>query len=168
MAFGFEFAGAFGKILLSLFRVAAVVVMVWYLIRISKKETPRGFMVCLSLIIAGAFGNIVDSAFYGLLFSDSYGQVASFLPAGGGYAGFLHGKVVDMLYFPLISGYYPSWVPFLGGSDFLFFRPVFNIADSSITVGICLVLIFYRDFFSDSTVKKQAGDIEEDKNEVPV
>ncbi len=154
MAFGFEFAGEYGKMFLSIFRIAAVIVMVWYLVRISKKETPLGFMISLSLIIAGAFGNIIDSAFYGMWFDHSYGQVASFLPEGGGYAGFLHGKVVDMLYFPLISGQYPDWIPWAGGKEFIFFRPVFNIADSSITVGIFAVLIFYRDFFIDNTGKK--------------
>jgi signal peptidase II len=86
--------------------------------------------------------------FYGMIFNHSFGQVATLFPEGGGYSGFLHGKVVDMLYFPLISGHYPTWVPILGGIDFLFFRPVFNIADSSITVGIFSILIFYRRYFS--------------------
>jgi len=154
MAFGFEFAGEYGKMFLSIFRIAAVIVMVWFLFKIAKKETPTGFMISLSLIIAGAFGNIIDSAFYGLLFDHSYGQVATFLPPNGGYAGFLHGKVVDMFYFPLINGHYPDWFPWLGGNEFVFFRPVFNIADSSITVGIFSVLLFYRDFFSQSTSGK--------------
>jgi signal peptidase II len=124
-------------------------------------------MISLSLIIAGAFGNIIDSTLYGLLFDHSYGQVATFLPENGGYAGFLHGKVVDMFYFPLISGQYPDWIPWVGGNEFIFFRPVFNIADSSITVGIFAVLIFYRDFFSDTKDKeKEQGSAEtKDTNE---
>jgi len=156
MAFGFEFAGIYGKIFLSVFRILAVFVIGWFLLRLTKKVTPRGFIVCLSLIFAGAIGNIIDSAFYGLLFDHSFGQVASFLPAGGGYAGFLHGKVVDMFYFPIINGHYPDWIPFLGGNEFIFFRPVFNIADSSITVGIFSILLFYRDFFNNISAKKDS------------
>jgi signal peptidase II len=164
MAFGFEFAGEYGKMFLSIFRIIAVGIMVWYLFRITRRETPLGFIVSLSLIIAGAFGNIIDSAFYGLLFDQSYGQVASFLPSNGGYAGFLHGKVVDMLYFPLISTHYPEWLPWLGGEEFIFFRPVFNLADSSITTGIFLVLIFYRKFFSETTAKKKPVEVTEVSN----
>jgi signal peptidase II len=167
MAFGFEFAGEYGKMFLSVFRILAVAVMIWYLFRITRKDAPLGFVVSLSLIIAGAFGNIIDSAFYGLLFDHSYGQVASFLPANGGYSGFLHGKVVDMLYFPLINTRYPEWVPIWGGEDFIFFRPVFNIADSSITTGILMVLIFYRKFFSETTEKPKAEPAEETLPENP-
>jgi signal peptidase II len=114
-----------------------------------------GFIVCVSLILAGAVGNIIDSAFYGLIFNESYGQVARFFPDGGGYATFLHGKVVDMLYFPLISGHYPDWLPIIGGREFLFFRPVFNIADSSITIGIFSIIIFYWRLFSRLEQKKE-------------
>ena len=110
-----------------------------------------GFIACASLIFAGAIGNIIDSAFYGLIFNDSYGQVATLFPEGGGYETFLHGRVVDMFYFPLFSGIYPEWVPFVGGSDFQFFRPVFNIADSAITIGIFSIMIFYRKQFSEIT-----------------
>ena len=106
-------------------------------------------VVCISLIIAGALGNILDSAFYGLIFSDSsYHQVATIFPPDGGYAGFLYGKVVDMLYFPLIESHYPSWFPIVGGDDFIFFRPVFNLADSSITIGVALLIIFQKKLFS--------------------
>jgi len=161
MAFGFEFAGEYGKMFLSIFRIIAVGVMVWYLFRVTRDEAPTGFIVSLSLIIAGAFGNIIDSAFYGLLFNHSYGQVAEFMPAGGGYSTFLHGKVVDMLYFPLINTTYPEWVPWLGGEEFIFFRPVFNLADSAITTGIFLVLIFYRKFFAETTERKKAEPVEE-------
>lgn len=150
MAFGAElsFLGEFGKIVLSLFRIVAVLAIGWYMLKLIKKDLPMGFIACISLILAGALGNIIDSAFYGLIFSDSYGQVATFLPEGGGYATFLHGHVVDMLYFPMINGHYPSWIPIKGGDAFQFFRPVFNIADSAITVGIFSIIIFYRKLFS--------------------
>jgi len=148
MAFGFEFGGEYGKIFLSLFRVVAVFGIGWYITRLVKKDLPMGFIACVSLIFAGAVGNIIDSAFYGLIFNDSYGQVATLFPEGGGYATFLHGRVVDMFYFPLISGVYPDWVPFAGGSDFQFFRPVFNVADSSISIGIFSIILFYRKQFN--------------------
>ena len=153
MAFGFEFGGEYGKIFLSLFRVAAVFGIGYYILKLVKKDIPMGFIVCASLIFAGAIGNIIDSAFYGIIFSDSYGQVAKLFPSGGGYATFLHGRVVDMFYFPIVSGNYPSWIPFLGGGDFQFFRPVFNVADSSISVGIFAIIIFYRSEFSELTSK---------------
>ncbi len=149
MAFGMELAGEFGKLFLSVFRIVAVSAIGFYLFKLSKKETPMGVMVCLSMVLAGAMGNIIDSAFYGLIFDHSYGQVATFLPQTGGYASFLHGKVVDMFYFPILRGTYPGWLPFVGGDDFLFFRPVFNFADSAISVGIFLLLIFYRNFFKE-------------------
>lgn len=156
MAFGIEFAGEYGKIFLSLFRVVAVAGIGWYLFKLIKKEEiPMGFIACIALILAGAIGNIIDSAFYGLIFNESYGQIAQFLPDEGGYSSFLHGKVVDMLYFPLFSGRYPQWLPFWGGNDFLFFRPVFNIADSAITIGIFSILIFYRQLFSQLEDNKE-------------
>lgn len=153
MAFGFEFGGEYGKIFLSLFRVAAVFGIGYYILKLVKKDIPMGFIACASLIFAGAIGNIIDSAIYGLIFSDSSGQVAKLFPSGGGYATFLHGRVVDMFYFPIVSGNYPSWIPFLGGGDFQFFRPVFNVADSSISVGIFAIIIFYRSEFSELTSK---------------
>ena len=149
MAFGFEFNGNYGKLFLSVFRMLAVVAIGWYLFKLTKqKKVPMGFIVCISLIFAGAIGNIIDSLFYGMIFNHSYGQVATLFPEGGGYSSFLHGKVVDMFYFPLLSGRYPSWFPFVGGNQFLFFRPVFNIADSAISVGIFSILIFYRNHFN--------------------
>jgi signal peptidase II len=153
MAFGFEFGGVFGKIFLSLFRVLAVFGIGYYILKLIKKDIPMGFIACASLIFAGAIGNIIDSAVYGLIFSDSYGQVATLFPEGGGYASFLQGRVVDMFYFPLFSGVYPHWMPFAGGSDFQFFRPVFNVADSSISIGIFSIMIFYRKQFSNLTSK---------------
>ena len=163
IAFGFEFAGEYGKIILTVFSIVAATVIGWYLLRLNKQEAPRGFMISLALVLAGAIGNIIDSVFYGMIFSHSHGQVAEFLPAGGGYETFLHGKVVDMLYFPILRGTYPDWFPFLGGNEFIFFRPVFNIADSSITVGIFSILLFYRNFFNDHASSKD----KEVKNGIP-
>jgi signal peptidase II len=149
MAFGIEFAGEYGKVFLSIFRIVAVAGIAWYMVKLVKKEeVPMGFIACVALILAGAIGNIIDSAFYGLIFNESHGQVSELLPNEGGYSSFLHGKVVDMLYFPLFSGRYPEWLPFWGGNSFLFFRPVFNIADSSITIGIFSIIIFYRGLFN--------------------
>ncbi len=148
MAFGLEFAGEYGKIFLSIFRIIAIIAIFWYLLKLVKTEMPMGFIVCISLIFAGALGNIIDSAFYGMLFNHSYGQVSSFMPEGGGYSSFLHGKVVDMFYFPLISGNFPDWFPFWSGEQFIFFRPVFNVADSSITIGIFSIVLFYRKQFN--------------------
>jgi signal peptidase II len=156
MAFGLEFGNHIGKYFLSVFRIVAVGAIGWYISKLWKKEVPFGIIVCFSLIMAGAIGNILDSAFYGLIFNDSYGRIATFFPEGGGYASFLQGRVVDMFYFPLISTTYPSWVPFFGGESFVFFRPVFNVADSSITVGILTILIFYRKFFDEKQVPIEA------------
>ncbi|MBA4408692.1 MAG: lipoprotein signal peptidase [Bacteroidota bacterium] len=155
MAFGFEFGGEYGKIFLSLFRIIAVIGIGWYITKLVKKDLPMGFIACASLIFAGAIGNIIDSAFYGLIFNHSYGQVSTLFPEGGGYATFLHGRVVDMFYFPLVSGVYPDWVPFLGGSDFQFFRPVFNVADSSISIGIFSIIFFYRKQFNKLDLKEE-------------
>ncbi|HPS72644.1 MAG TPA: signal peptidase II, partial [Bacteroidales bacterium] len=109
-----------------------------------KENAKTGFVIGISMIMAGAIGNLLDSAFYGLVFSDSLTEVARFLPSGGGYASFLHGRVVDMLYFPIINTSYPDWLPFVGGKPFIFFSPVFNIADSAITTGVFYLLIFER------------------------
>ncbi len=156
MAFGFEFAGEYGKMFLSVFRILAVVAIGWYLFKLAKqKEIPFGFIVSISLIFAGAIGNIIDSLFYGIIFNDSYGQIASLFPDGGGYATFLHGRVVDMFYFPLIEGRYPEWLPKVGGNPFIFFRPVFNVADSAITIGIFSILLFYRKHFNKVEEKEE-------------
>lgn len=149
MAFGMQLAGKFGKAFLSIFRIVAVIGIGWYMVNLGKKGAPGGLIYCVGLVLAGALGNIIDSAFYGMLFDHSYGQIATFLPEGGGYSSFLHGKVVDMLYFPLIEGRYPEWIPYVGGNPFIFFRPVFNIADSSITIGIVIILFFQKRFFKE-------------------
>ena len=152
MAFGLQFAGGYGKLALSLFRIFAVGFLGWYIFHLSKKTTNFGVLFSFSLILAGALGNIIDSAFYGLVFSEStYFDVARFLPAEGGYSSFLHGKVVDMFYFPILEGFYPKWIPFLGGDSYIFFRPVFNVADSAITTGVLTLLIFQRQFFQSHT-----------------
>ena len=146
MAYGLEIGEDWGKLFLSLFRVFAVGLLGYILWKLFKKSSVRqGFVLSLSLIFAGAVGNIIDSLFYGIIFNESqFYQVAKIFPADGGYASFLHGKVVDMLYFPLIHTHYPSWFPVWGGQEFIFFRPVFNIADASITVGVFIILLFYR------------------------
>lgn len=156
MAFGFELAGDYGKIILSSFRILAVFAIGWFLYKLTKKESSSMFLIfSVALVLAGAIGNILDSAFYGLIFNESYYQVASLFPAEGGYASFLHGRVVDMLYFPIIEGHFPSWFPFWANEEFVFFRPVFNIADSSITIGVLLILLFQRKIFNANITDKK-------------
>ncbi|WP_082921577.1 lipoprotein signal peptidase [Lewinella sp. 4G2] len=152
MAFGLSLGGSYGKLLLTLFRVTAVTFLFFYLGRLLKTLAPRRLLVGFALIQAGALGNIIDSVFYGVIFSESsfHGGVATLFPEGGGYAPLLYGRVVDMLYFPLLYGNYPAWFPFVGGQAFLFFRPVFNIADVAIAVGVFLLLSYY---FSSSRIE---------------
>lgn len=144
MAFGMSLGGEWGKLALSIFRIIAIGGLFWYIFKLIREKASTGYIVCLTLIVAGATGNLIDSAFYGLIFNESFYQVASFMPAEGGYAPFLHGRVVDMFYFPILQGNWPEWIPFVGGSSYQFFRPVFNIADSSITIGVIAMLIFFR------------------------
>lgn len=151
MAFGLEI---FAKIFLTLFRIVAVILITWYLARIVRQseKVKNGYIVCLSLILAGAVGNIIDCVFYGEVFSAStHTQVASWVPVGQGYADWLHGKVVDMFYFPIIDTYWPDWMPFVGGEHFIFFSPIFNFADASISCGIIALLLFYSRYLNDMT-----------------
>lgn len=168
MAFGLEFSGEYGKLLLSLFRIVALIFIGWYINKLLKKNAPVGLLVCMGLIFAGALGNIIDSAFYGLVFSESYFyQTAQLLPEGGGYGTFLHGRVVDMFYFPVIKGFYPQWFPFWAGQEFIFFRPVFNVADASITIGVFTLLIFQKRFFAFEKEEKEKEKAEELPKEEP-
>lgn len=148
MAFGMKFGGEFGKLILSIFRIFAIAGIGWYLFHISKISARKGLVYCIALIFAGAMGNMIDSAFYGIIFSDSYARVAEVFPVGGGYAGLLYGKVVDMFYFPVLSFYLPDWLPIWSGKHFMFFRPVFNIADASISVGVIWLILFQRSYFA--------------------
>ena len=149
MAFGMEMGGKPGKFILSIFRLIAIAGIGWFLVRLIKKEANTGLILAVSAIMAGAIGNIIDSAFYGMIFSESYLRPAVFLPPEGGYSSFLHGRVVDMFYFPIINTTWPDWSPFRPGESFVFFRPVFNIADSAITSGVCAILIFQKKMFKD-------------------
>ena len=150
MAFGIE---VIGKLFLSVFRIIAVGFIGYYLFGLIKKDYSFRFIACIALVWAGAMGNIFDSIFYGVFFDHSYGQVATFMPAGGGYETCLHGKVVDMFYFPIFETVLPSWVPIWGGQDFVFFRPIFNLADSAICVGVFVLLLFFRRTLSESLSK---------------
>lgn len=152
MAYGWKFGGEWGKMLLTLFRLAAVIFGVFYIKQIIQKHYHTGFIICVALIFAGALGNLIDSMFYGLIFESSSMEtynIAKIFPAHG-YAGFLHGNVVDMLYFPVIkNATFPGWIPFWGGQDFEFFRPIFNISDAAISTGIITILIFQKRFFKN-------------------
>lgn len=160
MAWGWKLGGEWGKMILTLFRLAAVIFGTWYIGRIIKQKYHRGFIFCAALIYAGALGNLIDSMFYGLIFSETtYSTVATMFPDEG-YAGFLHGHVVDMLYFPIIDSQFPQWVPFVGGNDFIFFSPVFNIADASISVGVITLLIFQNRFFKKATPSNPSSTVE--------
>lgn len=180
MAFGMQLGGIAGKLLLSGFRLVLIAVIIWYIIKLLKEDSlyknkldstatnkgflfknliprkvPNGVLVGISLVLIGAIGNIVDSAFYGLIFSESdYTNVATLFPSNGGYAAFLCGKVVDMFYFPIINTTLPDWVPFWGGEEFVFFRPIFNFADSCVSVGVIYLLLFHRKFFGEHNTDK--------------
>ncbi len=155
MAYGISFGAAAGKVFLTLLRLAAVVIGFIILKKLAIKKYPKGLMICGVLIIAGALGNLIDSMFYGLIFSASTTtQMAQFLPSGGGYAGFLHGKVVDMFYFPIYQGILPSWIPLKGGQPFEFFQYVFNVSDASISIGVIAILMFQKRFFKRTPQRK--------------
>lgn len=147
MAWGAKIPGEYGKLLLTLFRLGAIVGIGYWLYDSVRSNASRILIVAISFIFAGAMGNIIDSVFYGMIFTNSYGRVAEFLPEGGGYASIFHGKVVDMLYFPLYDDVLPEWIPFWGGEHFTFFEPVFNIADTAISTGVVLLLVFNKKAF---------------------
>ena len=149
MAFGMEMGGQTGKLVLSIFRIAAIGGIGWYLSRLIIRKTNLGLILSVSAILAGAVGNMIDSAFYGMIFTESFSQPATIFPAGGGYSSFLLGRVVDMFYFPVINTTWPDWSPFRAGESFVFFRPVFNIADSSITCGVLAIVLFQKRMFRD-------------------
>lgn len=180
MAYGWKFGGEWGKVALTVFRLLAVIFGTWYLGSIIKKKQHKGFIICAGLIYAGALGNLIDSCFYGLVFDKgmlfdaatgdylNYSGLANF--SLDGYSSFLHGNVVDMLYFPLIQGTFPSWVPFWGGEYFEFFRPIFNIADMAISSGIISILVFQKKFFSSKEIEEkvtiETSSMVDDKNQV--
>jgi signal peptidase II len=157
MAWGWKFGNETGKVVLTLFRMAAVIFGTWYLGKIVRQHYHKGFIICASLIYAGALGNLIDSMFYGMIFDKGLHfdpLVKDYFPYIGianfsthGYSSFLHGSVVDMLYFPIFNTTFPSWVPFLGGQDFEFFSPIFNIADASISIGVITLVLFQKRFF---------------------
>ena len=170
MAYGWKFGGNWGKMALTVFRMAAVVFGTWYLGKIIKEKQHKGFIACAALVYAGALGNLIDSSFYGMIFDKGmtvdplikdyigYNGLATF--SSKGYTSFLHGNVVDMLYFPVIRGHFPSWVPGWGGGEFEFFRPIFNIADASITTGVISILVFQKRFFKHRNTNEQHSTVE--------
>ncbi|HWY33148.1 MAG TPA: lipoprotein signal peptidase [Nitrosopumilaceae archaeon] len=159
MAFGMEFGGDYGKLVLSIFRILAAVFGIFYIRNLLKTNQHIGYITCVGLIFAGAMGNILDSMFYGLIFNESsFFHIAEFMPPTGGYSGFLHGHVVDMFYFPIFDGTFPDWFPIWGGESFEFFRPVFNFADASISMGVILILIFQKRFFAKKEPVEQVSE----------
>lgn len=147
MAWGAKIPGAYGKLILTLFRLVAITGIGYWLYTSVKNKAPRVLILAIAFIFAGAMGNIIDSVFYGIIFGDSHHQVASLFPEGGGYGTLFHGKVVDMLHFPMWKGYLPDWIPFWGGDYFVFFEPVFNIADTAISTGVGLLIFFNKKAF---------------------
>lgn len=170
MAWGWKFGNETGKMILTLFRLAAVIFGTWYIGKIIKQKYSRGFIFCAALIYAGALGNLIDSMFYGMIFDKglhydaalndylTYPGIAEF--SSSGYSSFLHGSVVDMLYFPMFNGNFPNWLPFVGGQQFEFFSPIFNIADASISVGVITLLIFQNRFFKKNIAVENITTVE--------
>ncbi|OSZ73650.1 lipoprotein signal peptidase [Chitinophagaceae bacterium IBVUCB2] len=170
MAWGWKFGNETGKMVLTLFRLGAVIFGTWYLGKIVRQKYSKGFIICAALIYAGALGNLIDSMFYGMIFDKglrydpaindyiSYSGIAEF--SSNGYSSFLHGSVVDMLYFPMFKGNFPSWFPFVGGDEFEFFSAIFNIADMSISTGVITLLIFQKRFFKKHSVEEKHSTVE--------
>lgn len=152
MAFGMELGS---KLLLTLFRIVAVILFIYYIYRIKDKDGfHKGYITCISLITAGALGNVIDCIFYGVIFDNPVPPfTATFMPDGGGYGTLFHGRVVDMLYFPLVEWNWPNWLPFVGGEHFIFFQPIFNFADAALSVGVIVLILFYSKFFYDDSLK---------------
>lgn len=165
MAFGMSFGEGLGKFALTIFRIIAVAIITYFLVQqIKNKKSSKGFIFALSLILTGAVGNIIDSIFYGQIFSESTTtQIASLFPAHG-YAGWFHGRVVDMFYFPMFKGVLPDWIPFFGGKYFEFFQFIFNVADACITVGVFIILIFQKQFLNEKETPKQERIISSENN----
>ena len=159
MAFGMQLGGVAGKILLSTLRLVLIGILIWYINRlINRGKAPWGVVIGFTMVLVGAVGNMIDSAFYGLIFSEStYNTVATMVPFGHGYAPFMQGKVVDMFYFPMIHGTWPGWVPWVGGEPFEFFRPIFNFADSCITCGVIYMILFQYRYFARKEGDKKQG-----------
>jgi signal peptidase II len=160
MAFGMEFGGIYGKIFLTSFRILFVIAIFFYLKKLISEKANQLYIYCIAMVIAGAAGNILDSVFYGKIFSGSEFQIATFMPTEG-YAPWLHGRVVDMLYFPILSGHFPAWVPLWGGQEFVFFRPVFNIADASISISVMLMILFQKRIFGGDEMQTPKSENEE-------
>lgn len=168
MAFGITLTDNYlGKLALSIFRIIAVILLFVYIRFLLQTKANWGVLVSFALIMAGAIGNIIDSAFYGIIFSESYyhGGIAEVFPKDGGYAPFLYGKVVDMLYFPVWNGYFPEWIPLIGGKKYMFFKPVFNIADVAITLGVINILFFQRSFFTGKSHEEEEAATDNEKAE---
>ena len=165
MAFGMQLGS---KIVLSLFRIVAIAALIYYISLEVKRNAKTGYIVCLAMVLAGAAGNLLDCLFYGLIFNASSPYYVSyFVPFGTGYAPFLMGKVVDMFYFPLIETEWPTWMPFVGGEHFVFFSPVFNFADASISVSVVLILLFYREEISSISLSGSVEKVEKKEEEEP-
>ena len=161
MAFGMEFIG---KLFLTSFRIVAVALIIWYLVKIIRQNLKTGYIVCISLILAGAIGNIIDCVFYGVIFSEStHGTIANFVPVGEGYSEWLYGKVVDMFYFPIIDTNWPEWMPFVGGEHFIFFSPIFNFADAAISCGIIALILFYSKYLNDNMGYSKENVVQDEK-----
>ena len=164
MAFGMEFGGEYGKIFLTSFRILFVVAIFFYLKKVIAENASKLYIYCIAMVIAGAAGNIIDSFFYGKIFGASEFQIASFMPAQG-YASWMHGRVVDMFYFPILSGHFPEWFPLWGGDEFVFFRPVFNVADASISVSVILMILFQKRIFNVENTQESNEPQPENKEE---